>query len=46
MGQFLGPETVRMCQFLGPKTDIMGEIYYIEYVIARKLRFNGPQSVV
>ena len=29
MGQFLGPETERMCQFQGPETDIMGERYYI-----------------
>ena len=29
MGQFLSPETDRICQFLGTETDIMDETYYI-----------------
>jgi hypothetical protein len=29
MGQYLSPETDRICQFLGTETDIMDETYYI-----------------
>jgi hypothetical protein len=34
MGQLLGPETDRMCQFMGSETEIMGERYYIEMAVS------------
>jgi hypothetical protein len=50
MGQYLSPETDRICQFLGTETDIMDRRYYIiaidyAYVYAPAMTLSMPLAI-